>query len=100
MIGLFHKRYHVAILENNENIVEVINSIKHWYNDNVVIKIYHTSQSLFQGISENTLKHKPFDMAVLSESNNKAEQLVLKRSNPDLAVVLYKNNEQYKLDLI
>ena len=94
MIGLFNKRYHVAILDTDaENIQKVISSIKSWYHDNVVIKTYHTSQSLFEAISINNIKHKPFDMAVLSNVDNKAEQLVLKHSNPDLRVILYTDDK-------
>lgn len=92
MTGLLTKKYHVAILDNEQNgfVPIIVGALKSWYHNKVIIKTYTNTRQMFEAVNLNKAINKPFDMAVLSP-NKEAEQLVLKRVNPDMKVVICKD---------
>jgi hypothetical protein len=97
MTGLLVKKYHVAVLASaNDNFMsQVIASLQQWYNDRVVIKAYSDTYSLFEAVSVNKAKNKPFDCAVLNP-RQMAEKMVLQRSNPLLKVIVCEDTKQLR----
>ena len=88
MTGVIVKKYHVAVFAHNDGFVnQVVDAIKQWYNNQVVIKTYNDTHDLFEAISVNKARNKPFDCAVLAPRQD-AERMVLQRSNPNLKVII------------
>lgn len=87
MTGLLIKKYHIAILDNETDFVKkVIEVLKLWYSDRVVIRTYSDTYAMFEAVSINKARNKPFDMAVVSPEQV-AERMVLQSANPTLKVV-------------
>lgn len=97
MTGLLVKRYHIAILDNEDRgfVTKVMGALKTWYNHKIVIKTYTDTRSMFEAISLNKAKNKPFDMAVVS-SDLLAERLMLQRVNPNMKVVVCDDEQTFK----
>jgi len=88
MTGLLVKKYHIAILNTESDFVsKMVETLKQWYNNKVVIRTYTDSYSMFEAVNVNKAKNKPFDMAVIGPSQL-AERLVLQRANPSLKIVV------------
>jgi len=91
MIGYFNKRLYVAILGNGKDEVSRMkDTICGWY-DNISIKTYQDSASLFEAINLNKLQNHPFDM-VYVDYEKKAEKMVINRAIPELPVFTYNNS--------
>lgn len=98
MTGLLIKKYHIAILDNETDFVKkVVLSLKQWYSDKIVIKTFSDTYAMFEAVSVNKARNKPFDMAVVSPEQI-AERMVLQRANPTLKVVAYSNEKTLKSD--
>ena len=99
MTGLLIKKYHVAVLtdENEGFVSQIIESLRKWYNDRVVIKTYSDTYALFEALSVQQARNKPFDCAVLN-TNQMAEKMVLQRSNPSLKVILCQDAKTLKAE--
>lgn len=99
MTGLLTKKYHVAILDNENGgfVSKVVESLKKWYSDKIVIRTYTDSHSMFEAMSLNKSKNKPFDIAVLSPGKV-AERMVLQRSNPSLKILVCKDEQTLKTE--
>jgi hypothetical protein len=97
MTGLLVKKYHVAILDNDNNgfVTKVVGALKTWYSNRIVIKTYSDTQSMFEAVNLNKAKNNPFDMAVVS-SDLMAERLVLQRVNPKMRVVVCDDEKTFK----
>lgn len=88
MTGLFIKKYHVAVLEEDENFLSrMMDAMKTWYQGRIVIEGFTDSRDMFEAINLSKAKKEPFDMAILS-LNEVPEKLVLKQSVPSLNVVM------------
>jgi hypothetical protein len=100
MTGLFIKKYHVAVLDNNNEFVStIVNSLKSWYNDKIVVETYKNAHDMFEAVNINEIRNNPFDLAVLTPAQY-AEKMVLKQSNPDLKVILCKDPQALKFETV
>jgi len=96
MTGLLMKKYHIAILDNDDGFVtKVVGALKLWYSNKIVIQTYRDTHSMFEAVSLNKAKNKPFDMAVVSPEQM-AERLILQRANPALKVVCCEDEQTLK----
>lgn len=97
MTGLLTKKYHVAILDNTEEgfVSKVVGALQEWYKNRIVIKTYTDTRTMFEAVNLNKAKNKPFDMAVISPELM-AERMVLQRANPQLKVVVCKDESSFK----
>lgn len=97
MTGLLVKKYHIAILDNDNNgfVTKVVGALKTWYSNKVVIKTYSDTQAMFEAVNLNKAKNNPFDLAVVS-SELMAERLVLQRVNPMMKVVVCDDEQTFK----
>ena len=97
MTGLLMKKYHVAVLDNNNNgfVKKVVGVLKTWYNNKIVIQTYQDTHEMFEAVNVNRAKNKPFDMAVVSP-DQMAERLVLQRANPNLKVVVCEDEQAFR----
>jgi hypothetical protein len=92
MTGLFVKKYHVAIFDEDGSFVErITNVLKLWYNRRIVIESYTDSSSMFQAVNMCNAKNKPFDLAIFGSKDSKAKEMVLKHTCPNLPVVTFKD---------
>ena len=88
MTGLFIKKYHVAVLEEDENfLAKMIGAMKTWYQGHIVVEGFTDSRNMFEAINLSKAKNRPFDLAILS-SDEFLEKMVLKQSVPSLNVVM------------
>jgi hypothetical protein len=91
MTGLFVKKYHVAILdENNAFVSQIVSALKLWYNHRVVVETYSNSKKMFEGINYSKAKKCPFDLAVMGKDDI-AEKAILNRTDPKMPVLLCKD---------
>ena len=96
MTGFIFKKYHVAVLEENESfLARMIISLKSWYQNKIVVEPFTSSREMFEAINVNEVKNKPFDVAVLN-SEGDVEQMILKRSNPSLKVIRCQDEQSLK----
>jgi hypothetical protein len=97
MTGLLLKKYHVAILDNDNNgfVKRVVGALKEWYSHKIVIKTYSNCHAMFEDVNLQKAKNHPFDMAVVS-SELIAERLVLQRVNPNMRVVVCDDEDTFK----
>lgn len=92
MTGLFVKKYHVAIFDEDESFIERIsNALKSWYDRRIIIEIYTDSSSMFQAVNMCNAKNKPFDLAIFCSKNSKAKEMILKHTCPNLPIVTFKD---------
>jgi len=101
MTGLLIKKYHVAILENDEHgfVNKVVEALKSWYSDRIVIHTFDDTHDLFEAVNINKATNKPFDMAVLG-AEKMAERMVLQHSNPALKIVMCQDETGLKRDCL
>lgn len=99
MTGLLVKKYHIAILDNDNNgfVTKVVEALKTWYSNKVVIKTYTNSRAMFEAVNLQKAKNNPFDLAVVS-SELMAERLVLQRVNPKMKVVVCDDAKTFKAE--
>jgi hypothetical protein len=91
MTGLFVKKYHVAILEENQAFVSsMVSALKSWYNSRIVVETYSDSIKMFEGINNSKAKHRPFDLTVIG-INCVAEKAILNQTEPKMPVLLCKD---------
>lgn len=96
MTGLLIKKYHIAILDENQCfLARIVNSLKGWYNNKIVIKTYKNSESLIEAVNLNKAKNNPFDLTVLRRKEY-AEKLILQRSNPNMTILVCDSCEDLK----
>ena len=90
MIGYFKNKYHIAIFGEDTSVIELLTKkVKRLYvNNNIVIEVYNTTQSLFEAILVSNALHKPFDLAVLSGTESDLQQRILKECSPYLEVII------------
>ena len=87
MTGLLNKKYHIAILDRNANILtEISTFLNLWYHGRVVVETYNDSYQMFEAVSVSKSKNKPFDIAIMSPEEV-AEKMILKQTNPNLKVL-------------
>lgn len=92
MTGLFVKKYHVAIFDENENFIErITNALKSWYSSRIVIETYTDSSSMFQAVNMCNAKNRPFDLAIFGSKDSKAKEMILKHTCPKLPIVTFKD---------
>lgn len=97
MTGLFVKKYHVAIFDENKNenfIKRITNALNSWYNRRIVIEIYTDSSSMFHAVNMSNAKNKPFDLAIFGSKNSKVKEMILKHTCPNLPVVTFKDEDK------
>jgi hypothetical protein len=88
MTGLLKQKYHVAILDDDENfIATAVSSLKSFYNKRIVIRTYKDSKSMFEAINSNKAKDCPFDLAVLSPREY-AERPIIRHSKPEMKILV------------
>jgi len=94
MTGLLIKKYHIAILDHDNDgfVTRVVGALKTWYSNKVVIKTYYDTRSMFEAVNVNRAKNRPFDMAVFSPEQM-AERMILQRTNPNLKVVVCRDEQ-------
>lgn len=98
MTGLFVKKYHIAVYDENEEFVnKIIATLKLWYNNKIVVESYTDSTSMFEAVNTSNAINKPFDLAIFSK-NEIAEKLVLKHTCPSLPVLLCSDEKMLKLE--
>jgi len=96
MAGLLSKKYHIAILDNDDGFVaRMVESLKSWYSNKIVIQTYQDTHSMFEAVNVKNARNKPFDLAVMSP-DQMAERLILQRANPNLKVVVYHDEQTLK----
>ncbi len=99
MIGLFVKKYHIAILKRDESFLDkMIFVLKLWYRNRIVIEKFKCPRELFEAIHICEIKHKPFDIAILSPTED-IEKRILNKSNPKLKVVLCEDERTLKSEM-
>lgn len=96
MTGVFVKKYHVAIFDENEQFLKQIsNSLKLWYNKRIVIETYSDPSCMFKAVNMNNAKNKPFDLAIFGSTDlTKVNRIILKHTCPDLPILMFKNDEK------
>lgn len=96
MTGLFIKKYYVAIYDENEDSINrIINALKSWYDNRIVIESYDNPNNMFRAVNMSNAKNRPFDLAIFgSDDIFKAKQMILKYTCPDLPVVSFKDEEK------
>lgn len=93
MTGLLVKKYHVAVFSPDTGFAsQVVNALREWYNNQVVIKTYDDTHAFFEAVSVNKANKHPFDCAVLAP-RQEAERMVLRQSNPNLKVIVCKDTK-------
>jgi len=99
MIGLFVKKYHIAILKEDESFLDkMMVALKSWYRNRVVIEGFKCPREMFEAIHISEIKHKPFDIAILSPAED-IEKRILNKSNPKLKVVLCEDERALKSEM-
>lgn len=92
MTGLFVKKYHVAIFDEDESFIErITNALKSWYDKRIVIESYTDSSSMFKAVNMSNAKNKPFDLAIFGSNDCKAKEMILKHTCPNLPIVTFKD---------
>ena len=90
-MSYFNKKLYIAILgSGKDEIINMKSAARSWY-DNISIKTYQDSASLFEAINLNKLQNHPFDM-VYVDYEKKAEKMVINRAIPELPVFTYNNS--------
>lgn len=98
MTGLLHRKYNIAVLE--ENTVKmgiIIDLIKSWFGKRVVVKSYSDSKKLIRAINMNDAQNHPIDVAVLGPDEI-AEKCLIQRYNPKTAVIVCDDYDTFKRD--
>ena len=91
MTGLLKKKYYVAVLDKDEDFIsKVMNTLKSWYNNRIIIKSYTDCHEMFAAVNLGKANKNPFDVAVLSP-DEVAEKMVLRHSNPDMKIIVCKD---------
>lgn len=91
MTGLFVKKYHVAILEEDKAFVsQIVSAFKTWYSSRIVIETYADSAKMFEGINTSKAKRCPFDLTVMGK-NDVVEKAILNHTDPKMPVLLCKD---------
>jgi hypothetical protein len=100
MTGLFIRKYHVAIYDENEEFINrITDALKSWYDNRIVIESYNNSNHMFQAVNMSKAENRPFDLAIFSSNDiSKTKQMILKHTCPNLPVVLFKNEEKLQID--
>lgn len=92
MTGLFVKKYHVAIYDEDENFIErIASALKLWYDRRIVIESYTDSSRMFQAVNMCNAKNKPFDLAIFGSNESKVKEIILKHTCPNLPIVTFKD---------
>lgn len=100
MTGLLVKKHHIAVLGNDKNsgfVSQMVNALRQWYSDKVVIETYDDTYDLFEAVNVNRVRNKPFDVAIMTPQKM-AEKLVLQRSNPSLKVIVCQDAKTFKTE--
>ena len=96
MTGLIVKKYHIAVLdEDGTFLTRAITTLKTWYDNKIVVKTYSNSRQMFEDISINKAKNRPFDAAVLS-SKDAPVSMVLKQTDPSLKILMCKDEQIFE----
>jgi len=97
MTGLLSKKYHIAILDSDDDgfVTRVVDSLLMWYSNKVVIQTYRDTREMFEAVNLYRAKNKPFDI-VFVKPEQMAERLVLQRANPLLKVLACKDAKTLK----
>ncbi len=91
MTGLFVKKYHVAVLEDDKAFVsQIVAAFKSWYHNRIVIETYTDSNKMFEGINACKARKCPYDLTVMG-TNDVAEKAILHQTDPKMPVLLCKN---------
>jgi len=101
MIGMFIKKYHIAIYyDNNKFIFNIINKLKTLYKNKIVIKIYNNPNDMFKDLNISKAKNKPFDLAIFcSDDIINIKYMILKHTCPNLPVITFKNDEKLESEI-
>lgn len=96
MTGVLKKKYHVAIMDNDKIFVtKVVNALKEWYNNRIVVRTFTNSSTMFEGINFCKANKCPFDLTVMN-TQDLAEKMILKQTDPNMMVLLCKDVEGLK----
>lgn len=95
MTGLFVKKYHVAIFdEDGDSIERITNALISLYENRIVIESYTNSTNMFQAVNMCNAKNRPFDLAIFGSKNAKTKEMVLKHTCPTLPIVTFKDEKK------
>jgi hypothetical protein len=98
MTGLFVKKYHVAVMDEDKTFAsQVVSALKSLYNSRIVIETYSDSQQMFNAINDFKAKSCPFDLMVMSP-NDIAEKMILQITDPKMPVLLCQDIKTLKVE--
>lgn len=99
MTGIFHRKYRVAVYDEDPNFIDkVVKFLKSWFRNKISVESYTDSHEMFININVAKAKNRPFDMTIVGPAEGKETTVILKNANPSMKIINYKDETTLKKD--
>jgi len=101
MTGLFHSKYHIAVYDENKDIIRrITETLKRWFSNKVIIESYTNSYDMFIGINLAKANNKPFDMTIIGPDEGQETVMILKWVDSNMGIINLKDENSLKKDTV